>query len=136
MKIHLLLLSVSVLLLNGCCHPEGAYVPKNTDRYDLENHDPVALMSARVQDSVTVSELIQNVTPDGRMKVQANVRNRLERPIKLQISCVFKTPDGFSTGDETPWESLLLTENAQETVSYTAMNKAATRFTIRIREAR
>lgn len=134
MKKNLILLSLSALILAGCCHG-GAYQPKNTDKYDLENREPVALMSSRVQDSITVSDLIQGVTPDGRLTVQANLRNRREHPIEVQVSCVFKGPDGFSTGDETPWQYLRLTENAQETVSYAAMNRSAAKFTIRIREA-
>lgn len=152
MKTHLLLVSLSSLILAGCAptrealhdstqtvvtgHMGGAYQPRNTDKYDLENKDPVALMDRRVQRSITVSDLIQGVSPEGRLKIQANLRNRLERPIQVQVSCVFKGPDGFSTGDETPWQNVLITENAQETVSYVAMNTAATKFTIRIREAR
>ena len=152
MKTHLILATITTLILAGCAqtrtamhdttqtvvtgHMGGAYVPKNTDKYDLENRHPIALMDRRVQRSITVSELIQGVSPEGRLKVQANLRNRLEKPIQVQVSCVFKGPDGFSTGDETPWQNMLLTENAQETVTYTAMNTAAVKFTIRIREVR
>ncbi len=43
---------------------------------------------------------------------------------------------GFSTGDETPWENLILTENETQTVHYTSMNAQAKNFTIRVRQAR
>lgn len=117
-------------------HMGGAYKPKNTDKYDLENQEPFVLMDVQVQRSITVAGIEQGLTPEGRLKVNANLRNRLSRPIEVQVSCVFKGPDGFSTGDETPWEAVSLTENAQEGVSFVAMNNAATKFTIRVRQVR
>jgi hypothetical protein len=49
---------------------------------------------------------------------------------------VFKDSAGFSTGDETPWQDVILTENGQETVRFTSMNNQATKYTIRVRQAR
>jgi hypothetical protein len=49
---------------------------------------------------------------------------------------VFKELDGFSSGDETPWQTLILTENGQESVRFVSMNDKAKDFTIRVREAR
>ncbi len=151
-KFVLVPLSILSLALAGCAptrtvvhdttgtvvsgHMGGAYVPKNTDKYDLENHEPYALMDVQVQRSIAFAGIEQGVTPEGRLKVNANLRNRLSRPIEVEVSCVFKGPDGFSTGDETPWAPLSITENAQETVSFVAMNAAATKFTIRVRQVR
>jgi uncharacterized protein YcfL len=119
-------------------HMGGAYKPVNTEKYDLENHLPIVLMDRQVQRSITVPEesLIKAVTPDGRLKVQVSFRNRLQRPIQVQVSCIFKGPEGFSTGDETPWQTLSMTENSQETMTFIAMNTSATQFTIRVREVR
>ncbi|MDE3084975.1 MAG: DUF1425 domain-containing protein, partial [Verrucomicrobiota bacterium] len=52
------------------------------------------------------------------------------------VQCVFKDANGFSTGDETPWQTLILAENSTETVHFAAMNPAAKKFTIRVRQAR
>ena len=73
---------------------------------------------------------------DGRLEVVANVKNRESRRIQVQISCVFKDEQGFSTGDETPWQNLILSESATEAVRFTAMNAAAKKYTIRVRQAR
>jgi hypothetical protein len=54
----------------------------------------------------------------------------------VQVQCVFKDSAGFSTGDETPWENVILTENGQETVRFTSMNNLASKFTVRVRQAR
>ena len=116
-------------------HSGGAYEPKNTAKYDLENKAKFVDMDYRVQRSVTCSGLQERILEDGRLEVAANVRNRLERRIEVQIQCVFKDAQGFSTGDETPWNTLILTENSQETVRFTSMNDRAKGYTIRVREA-
>ncbi len=150
-KISLAAIAVLGLTLTGCMevhekaintheavvtgHPGGAYLPKNTTRYAFEQTNPFVLMDKNVEHSVTCTEIQRGTTADGRLQVVANVRNRENRRIQVQINCVFKDEQGFSTGDETPWENLILTENAQESVRFVAMNDKAKNFTIRVREA-
>jgi hypothetical protein len=68
--------------------------------------------------------------------VVANVKNRESRRIQVQVNCVFKDEQGFSTGDETPWQTLILSENSTEAVRFTAMNPLAKKYTVRVRQAR
>ena len=124
--------SVAVLL-NGCASG-GAYLPKNTTKYDYENTSNFVDMDARVQRSVTCSGVQESRLPDGRLQISANVRNREERRIQVQAQCEFKDAQGFAI-DSTPWNTLVLTERGQETVSFTSMNDKAQRYTIRVREA-
>ena len=58
----------------------------------------------------------------------ANVRNRENRRIQVQINCVFKDAQGFPTGDETAWRTLFLDENATEGVEFVSMNDNAKEF--------
>lgn len=120
-------------LLAGCAHG-GAYLPKNTTKYDYENTSNFVDMDARVQRSVTCSGVQETRLPDGRLQVAANIRNREERRIQVQVQCEFKDGQGFAI-DSTPWNTLVLTERGQETVSFTSMNSKAQRYTIRVREA-
>lgn len=128
------LAALSLVVLSGCTHG-GAYEARNTQRYDLENKAPFALMDAQVQRSVTSSGIQKQTLEDGRLRVVANVRNREARRIQVQISCVFKDETGVATGDETPWTNLILTESAQEAVEFVSMNNKAKNFTIRVRQA-
>ncbi len=116
-------------------HQGGAYEAKNTTVYDTENRSKFVDMDYRVQRSVTCSGLQERLLDDNRLSVDANIRNRLERRIEVQVQCVFKDAQGFSTGDETPWDTLILTENGQETRHFVSMNDKAKGYTIRIREA-
>ena len=134
-------MSLIVLLVVGFggltgCRTEGAFKPINTAKYDYENHEPFVLMDRSVQRSVTVAGIQETVKEDGRLEVLANVRNRVNRRIQVQISCVFKNANGFATGDETPWNTLILTEAEQQSVSFTSTNPKAQKYTIRVRQAR
>jgi hypothetical protein len=133
-KLLLSALALGALVFAGC--HGGAYAPVNTTKYDLENKLGFVDMDSGAQRSVTCSGLQERTLPDGRFEVTANVRNRESRRIQVQINCVFKDAQGFPTGDETPFQTLILTENAQEGVKFTSMNNLARRYTIRVRQAR
>jgi hypothetical protein len=139
MKATLIAFACAGALLAGCvtAPPDtGAFVPLNTTVNDRENHDVVVLLDPLVQESVTCDGIQQRSTEDGRLDVTANIRNRENRRIQVQINCVFKDAQGFPTeGEESPFRNLILTENAQEPVHWVAMNDKAVRYTIRIREA-
>jgi uncharacterized protein YcfL len=117
-------------------HTGGAYLPRNTTKFDYENSDVFVLMDKPTQVSVTTSGIQQRKLEDGRLEVVCHLRNRQTRRIQVQVSCVFKDAQGFSTGDETPWENVILTENEQQDVRFTSMNNKAERYTIRVRQAR
>ena len=94
------------------------------------------LLDKGVEGSVTCPNIEERINDDGRMEVTANVRNRLNRRIEVQINCVFKNEKGFPTNDEAPFRTLFLDENAQEGVRFVSMNNQARTYTIRVREAR
>jgi hypothetical protein len=124
-------------LSGGCVAPApGPYAPLDTTKFTLENTDKFVLLDQPTQYSVTCTGLQERLLGDGRMEVTANVKNREDRRIQVQINCVFKDEQGFSTGDETPFQTLILAENSTEAVHFTAMNALAKKYTIRVRQAR
>lgn len=135
MKKHLLVFSLAVAaVMFGGCRSGGAYLPKNTTEYDVENTANFVLMDSMVQRSVTSSGIQQTTLPDGRLQVVANIRNREGRRIQVQVQCEFKDAQGF-TIDSTPWNTLILTERGQESVKFVSMNPQAVRYTVRVRQA-
>ncbi len=126
-----------LLLLGGCksTYDKGAYAPQSTTKSSQEINAKFVTLDPGAQYSVTCASLQEGRTPDGRLQVRANVRNRENRRLEVQINCVFKDGQGF-TVDETPFESLILTENEIRGVQFTAMNDKATNYTIRVRQAR
>ena len=135
-KLLLVPLAATFLAFAGCKTPPGPFTAEDTTKFTLENTESFVLMDKPTQVSVTCTGLQQRVNNDGRLEVVANVKNRENRRIQVQISCVFKDDSGFSTGDETPWQTLILGENATEAVRFTAMNTQAKKYTVRVRQAR
>lgn len=132
----LLALAVLGLLAAGCRHPEtGAFTPQSTTKFDTENRENFVLLDPGARYSVTCPGLQETTLPDGRLQVSARVRNRENRRIEVQINCEFKDAQGFVV-DATPFQTLILTENATETVSFTSLNNQARKYTVRVRQAR
>ena len=95
----------------------------------------VALGSLGSQ-TVQCTALQETTLPDGRLQVRANILNRVNKRMDLQVNCVFKDEQGFSTGDETPFQTLILDETAQNTVTFISLNNKAKSYTVRVRLSR
>jgi hypothetical protein len=120
----------------GCVSEPGPYLPQDSTKYTVENTEKFVLLDKPTQHSITCTGLQERTLPDGRLEVVANIKNRENRRLQVQVNCVFKDAQGYSTGDETPFQNLVLAEYATEAVRFTAMNSAAKRYTIRVRQAR
>lgn len=134
MKFFSLFLTAFVLLAG--CKTAGPYAPQAEKRPGLDEMTAtVALMDEHVQASVTSAGDRGTVLSDGRLRAQVNLKNRESRRIQVQVQCVFKDEQGFATGDETPWTTLILTEGATEAVEFVSMNTQARKYTFRVRQA-
>jgi uncharacterized protein YcfL len=131
----LVLAAAGLGLATGCKTHEGAYLPVNSTTHNLEDSASFVLLDAGAQRSITSSGIQSTRLSDGRLQVSANVRNRENRRLQVQVNCVFKDGQGFVVED-TPFRSVFLDENAQEGVTFTSANDKAQRFTVRVREAR
>ncbi|MBL9174163.1 MAG: DUF1425 domain-containing protein [Verrucomicrobiales bacterium] len=129
-------LGLALLLLAGCASHQGAYAPADNSKSRQELTAKFVLMDPGAQRSVTSAGLQETRLDDGRLKVSCILQNRENRRIQVQVQCVFKDPTGFSTGDETPWENVILTENGMETLTFTSLNNKAATYTVRVRQAR
>lgn len=125
-------LTAAVALLSGCATDAA----RDSTKYSLESTEKFVTLDRVTQAEVACTGLRERVLPDGRLEVVVNVKNRSANPLKLQINCVFKSDQGFSIGDETPFQPLRLAANATETVRFTATNPQAKRYTIRVKQAR
>ena len=133
------ILLAAALFVAGCTstHDKGPYLPRQSKTPAYESTEPVVLLDPGVQHSVTSTGQPQaRLLEDGRLEVVAQLRNRENRRIEVQANCVFKDVNGVSTGDETPFQTVILTENATEHVKFVSANDKAKRFTIRVRQAR
>jgi hypothetical protein len=126
--------SVFAVSITGCQH-EGAYAPVNATKYNYESNANFVLLDPGAQRSITSPGIQTRTLPDGRMEVAANILNRENRRLQVQVNCVFKDAQGFEV-DATDFENVFLTENETKTVSFRSLNNKARTFTVRVREAR
>ena len=129
MKKILTLSACLTILLSGC----GA--PTARQSAISNNSKFVALGSLGIR-IVQCTALQENTLPDGRLEVRANILNLVNKRVDLQINCIFKDAQGFSTDDETPFQTLILDETAQETITFTSLNTKVKDYTVRVRLAR
>jgi uncharacterized protein YcfL len=133
------ILTVAVALLAvGCksAYDRGPYLPQQSRTPAHENSERVVLLDPGVQHSITCTGTHEQTLADGRLEVTVQLRNRENRRLEVQANCVFKDAAGVATGDETPFQTVILTENATEQVKFTSMNNRAKSYTVRVRQAR
>lgn len=121
-------------LLAGCRTANPPPPLPDSTKYSIENTNKFIFLDEASKAFVTCTGLQERVLPDGRLQIVANVKNREDRPMRIQADCVFKDEQGFSTGDETPFQTLTLPANATQTVSFTASNNLARRYSIGVRQ--
>ena len=127
----------AALLVTGCStYDKGPYLPQTSKTPAYENSERFVVLDPGAQHSITCTGLHEATLTDGRLEVTAQIRNRENRRIEVQANCVFKDGNGVSTGDETPFQTVILTENATEQVKFTSSNAAAKKYTVRVRQAR
>lgn len=122
------------LLLAGC--GTGPSRPQDSTKYSIEDTGKFTHLDKVAQAAVSCTNLQERRLPDGRLEVVASLRNREDRDVKVQINCVFKDGQGFTTGDETPFRTLTVAGEATEAVRFTSANPAASKYTLRVRMAR
>jgi len=128
----------TALFVAGCgsTYDKGPYLPQESKTPAYENTERFVLLDPGAQRSVTCTGINEATLADGRLEVTAQIRNRENRRIEVQANCVFKDAAGNTTSDETPFQTVILTENSTEQVKFTASNTAAKKYTIRVRQAR
>jgi hypothetical protein len=133
------LLTLAAALLGAGCgstYDKGPYLAETSKTPPYEMMEKFVLLDPDLQYSITCVGLQEKWLDDGRLQVAVQIRNRENRRIEVQANCVFKDADRVSTGDDTPFQALILTENATETLKFTSTNDRAKKFTVRVRQAR
>ena len=128
---------IAALVVAGCStYDKGPYLPEQSKTPAYENTENFVLLDPGVKYTITCTGINERTLEDGRIEVTAQIRNRENRRIEVQANCVFKDGNMVSTGDETPFQTVILTENATESVKFVSANNLAKKYTVRVRQAR
>ena len=88
------ILLITILTLVVGCATGGGSANGATSKANIK----FQALGGLAANAVTCSALKETLQPDGRLEVRANVHNRLGKRIQVQVNCVFKDAEGFSTG--------------------------------------
>lgn len=99
------------------------YSVRNTDNFVVDAAD---------QNAVSCTGLIEQRTPDGRLKVTINIKSREGAPIQTQAQCQFRDAQGLIV-EETPWQAFTLAAGDTETLSFLASNSELRNYSVRVR---
>jgi len=128
---------IAALVVAGCStYDKGPYLPEQSKTPAYENTERFVLLDPGVKYTITCTGINERTLEDGRLEVTAQIRNRENRRIEVQANCIFKDGNMVSTGDETPFQTVILTENATESVKFISANNLAKKYTVRVRQAR
>ena len=136
---HLLLVAASALglaALAGCAGTGAAQAPQDTTKFTVENTERFAALDAPTQEDISCTGLQERTLGDGRLEIVASIRNRAEKPMRLQVQCLFLDARGLPVGDAGQWQVLEIGAGSTEVERFTAAIAGEGRYAIRVRSAR
>ncbi len=125
---------IGACILSACA--QGPYKPLASESHRATLADKFILLDKESQGSITCTGLEERFDPSGRLEVVAHIANTEEYAVNIQVGCVFKDAQGFSTGDEVPFQIVSLGGGQTADKHFTAMNTQAETYTIRVRKVR
>ena len=126
---------LAMLLLSACGGGSSNFPPKDTSKSGGGPEPKFVLLDPATSKSITCSGLQERYLQDGRLEIVANVRNLENRRLEVQINCVFRDDQNFPL-DETPFQIVILTENATEGIRFTSVSNKAKSYSVRVRQSR
>lgn len=123
-----LFLALTLLPATACRGPHPA-----RGEADPEAGEHAMVMDDYAEDNVSVTGQKLERLPDGRSRVVARVYNRREEMLSLHVQVDFKSADGFSTGDTTNWELILIGPQETYTLRVPSLATDVASYTLRMR---
>jgi hypothetical protein len=120
----------------GCAGPEGPQAPQDTTKFTVGNTERFAALDAATQENISCTGLQERTLGDGRLEIVASIRNRGDKPMQLQVQCLFLDARGLPIGDAGQWQLLQIGEGETEVEHFTAAVAGEVRYGIRVRSAR
>jgi hypothetical protein len=117
----------------GCVGSPRAMAPQDSTKFSVANTDKFVPLDAASQTWVSCTGLNQRTLADGRLEIVADIKNRVQAYVVVQVQCVFQDGQGNSTGEMTPWRIVYLPVDSTEAVRFDAPMPQMTKYSIRVR---
>jgi hypothetical protein len=117
----------------GCASRPDEPSPQDTTKFTVENTERFVAMDAATEAAVGCTGLQERTLGDGRIEVVANLRNASDKPVRVQVECVFLDADGLAVPGDAPRQVVSIGGGTTEVVRFTASSLRTARYSIRAR---
>ena len=128
-QLHLAFILLSIATVLGC---RGPYVARS--EADREAGKSAVVMDDYSEDSVSITAQYMETLPDGRMAVVAQLYNRLDTLLSLQVQVDFRNDAGYSSGETSNWELIQIGPYETSTFRVPSLSSSAVSYVLRIRK--
>ena len=125
-----ILTALTVAWLGGCVVPTST----STSQAQLTSHRKFVAYGLS-RDWVHCEGLEETPLDKGRLRVRANIRNRLGHRVRVQVGCMFANEHGFATNDKTLYAWYNLDPGELRTVSFVSLGEARD-YNVQVRDSR
>lgn len=124
------------LTFSGCNGPstprQGGASLEDTQKIVLMEPPGIATTNSLFW-ALKVGQIVQTRAAGGQLKIVAQIQNRTNGNLALQIQTVFKDSHGTPNGDETNWEPVVVPAYSTYAYMVVAGATSSTDFVIRVR---
>ena len=123
----------ALALLGGFAVAPSRDEAQETTKFTVENTDRFIALDAATEAAISCTGLQERLLDDGRLEVVANLRNSGTGDAKVHVQCIFLDDQGMPIDAAAPWQNLMISNSATEVVRFSAPNKQAKKYSIRVR---
>ncbi len=130
-----ILVGLAVTWLGGCTVPPAVTPTTTNTGQPRPSFHRKFVAHGLSRDWVHCVALEETALDNGRLRVRANLRNRLGHRVRVQVGCVFTNENGFAAGDKTLYEWHNLDPGELRPVSFDSLSEAQD-YTVQVRDSR
>lgn len=127
---HVPVVAALLLALAGC----GWHGPQTLQTWPgIDGNDDLIALDKAAWKLVAVRARQADKTEDGRLHVKLELANLSSLDLAVQVQTLFRDTTGMLTGDETPFEMVVLPGGGSKLYEATSLKTNATSFTVQVK---
>lgn len=119
------------LLLSACTSWAGPQAVQSWP--GVKNNDRVIALDKAAWKLVGVKNLHSDRTEDGRLHVRVELSNQSDKDLPVQLQVLFRDEAGQITGEDTPFQMVVLPGGGVKLHEVTAMRTDAASYTVQVK---
>jgi hypothetical protein len=123
--------AIAALFLSACSSWVG---PQALQAYPgVQNNNKVVALDKAAWKLVAVKNLARERTADGRLHVRVELSNQSDKHLPVQLQILFRDKAGQITGEDTPFQMVVLPGGAVKLYEVTSLRTDAASYTVQVK---